>query len=87
MLDGHTDPIFEVSRFGCSAEVVKDGKAVWGPGSITQAEQRRDCLEHEARFKSRGCITCGDTFMSEGAHHRMCNRCRKMGASADMIAI
>jgi DNA-binding MarR family transcriptional regulator len=26
--------------------------------------------------KIRPCMTCGNEFLSEGAHHRMCNACR-----------
>lgn len=33
-------------------------------------------LAYEARTTARKCLGCGDEFRSEGAHHRMCNRCR-----------
>ena len=48
---------------------------------IAQAENKLDTLERQARRKRRKCITCSDQFMSEGAHHRMCAKCRS-GASA-----
>ncbi|MEM9782147.1 MAG: hypothetical protein AAF899_06695 [Pseudomonadota bacterium] len=33
-----------------------------------------------ATKKRRNCMTCGKTFMSEGAHNRMCTSCRKKGS-------
>jgi Zn finger protein HypA/HybF involved in hydrogenase expression len=33
-------------------------------------------IAYEARTTARNCLGCGDEFRSEGAHHRMCNRCR-----------
>ena len=33
-------------------------------------------IAYEARTTARKCLGCGDEFRSEGAHHRMCNRCR-----------
>lgn len=74
-------PCFEIERFGSQAVVVKDGVEVWGPGPIAQAENKLDTLERQARRKRRKCMTCSDQFMSEGAHHRMCAKCRS-GASA-----
>jgi hypothetical protein len=32
--------------------------------------------EELAQLKARDCMTCGAEFLSEGAHHRMCTRCR-----------
>ena len=29
-----------------------------------------------ARYTSRACLRCGNTFASEGAHNRLCNPCR-----------
>lgn len=54
-------------------------------GSKTQAETRIDALENEARregHKRRPCITCGASFLSEGAHNRMCNGCRSHSAES-----
>jgi len=73
--------VIEVERFGALAVVTKDGVEVWGPGPIAQAENKADTLERQARRKRRKCMTCSDQFMSEGAHHRMCAKCRS-GASA-----
>lgn len=33
-------------------------------------------VAYEAKTTVRKCLGCGDEFRSEGAHHRMCNRCR-----------
>ncbi|HEY9163462.1 MAG TPA: hypothetical protein VIN57_02540, partial [Magnetovibrio sp.] len=32
-------------------------------------------VAYEAKTTARKCLGCGDEFRSEGAHHRMCNRC------------
>lgn len=37
-------------------------------------EQQR--AEYEANTTARKCLNCGEEFRSEGAHHRLCNRCR-----------
>ena len=73
--------VFKVDRRGCRAVVTKDSDVVWGPGGFVQAERERDDLERQARRKLRNCMTCGGEFMSQGAHHRMCNRCRSTVAS------
>jgi len=31
---------------------------------------------YEAKTTARNCLGCGQEFRSEGAHHRMCSRCR-----------
>jgi len=33
-------------------------------------------VAYEAKTTARKCLGCGEEFRSEGAHHRMCNRCR-----------
>ena len=73
---------FEMVRSGRNWRVMQGGECVYGPVTHRpDAEKMRDELERKARFKQRKCITCRDNFMSEGAHHRMCARCRA-GASA-----
>jgi len=37
-------------------------------------EQNR--IAYESVTVARKCLNCADTFRSEGAHHRLCNRCR-----------
>ena len=50
----------------------------------SRAEAEAWAARHEGKLPSnrqakvRGCITCGTSFLSEGAHHRMCNGCRAM---------
>lgn len=68
--------VFKVERFGAMAVVTQDGVEVWGPGQIAQAENKRETLARQARRTRRACLTCGTQFMSEGAHHRMCAKCR-----------
>lgn len=33
-------------------------------------------LERQSREQARACLTCGETFVSEGPHNRLCSRCR-----------
>lgn len=35
--------------------------------------------------KPRNCLRCQAEFLSEGAHHRMCDRCRSVTLGRDMI--
>lgn len=39
-------------------------------------------LDAEKRKGPRACITCGDEFLSEGVHNRMCSCCRRSGGDA-----
>lgn len=63
---------------------VFDGQArVSGLMSRAHAETRMEAIERERRIKRRPCLSCGDPFLSEGAHHRLCNRCRGRSGEAD----
>jgi hypothetical protein len=42
------------------------------------AAQQAAKLPSNRQAKERGCITCGTSFLSQGAHHRMCGDCRAM---------
>lgn len=48
--------------------------------SMAEAEARLLVIEAErarkARLRERPCLSCGTAFLSEGPHHRMCQRCR-----------
>lgn len=79
--------VFTIKRYGAQAVILKDGEEVWGPGRLSLAQERKDVLERQARRKRRKCMTCDNHFMSEGAHHRMCARCRNVGASAETGAV
>lgn len=70
---------FEVIGSGVSYMVAgPDGTKVGGPYyNHDQAENAREEFERRAKIKERPCMTCGDLFMSEGAHNRMCDPCRK----------
>lgn len=35
----------------------------------------------QSRCKERACLRCGDMFLSEGPHNRMCNPCRHHGSA------
>jgi len=40
----------------------------------TRAES---CAKRRETYQERSCMTCGETFTSEGAHHRVCDRCKE----------
>lgn len=41
----------------------------------------RQQRERDRKSKVRPCLTCGQTFKSEGAHNRMCDGCRSRARS------
>jgi hypothetical protein len=38
-------------------------------------------MQRAAKARSRACLCCGTSFLSEGAHHRMCTDCRAKAAA------
>ena len=53
----------------------------FSPGKLAQREKiaearERHRIEYEAITTVRNCLACGEEFRSEGAHHRLCSRCR-----------
>lgn len=61
------------------------GERVSGPyGSKGSAETNRYARQCQADAKARRgprpCLCCGIEIQSEGPHHRMCTRCRTIGA-------
>lgn len=45
--------------------------------SKERAEAAGDRLAKKKRQTSRPCISCTDSFASEGPHNRMCDPCRR----------
>ena len=41
------------------------------------AGQRNRMLKRSAGKQQRPCLCCGDKFLSEGAHNRLCDPCRR----------
>lgn len=41
------------------------------------ADRMREALERKAARRRRPCLRCRKPFVSEGAHNRMCDMCRK----------
>lgn len=63
---------------------VRAGYSVSLNDSVLQVHSHRgaalqaiDVARRRAAQRPRACITCGNSFMSEGAHHRMCDKCRR----------
>lgn len=67
---------FEVKREGFGYWVLENGVTVEGPYSHQVAEEACTRLQREASMEERNCMTCGEKFMSEGIHNRMCRNCR-----------
>ncbi len=65
---------------GQSWVIVHDGRAVSRHYRCHHvATARMAGLERQLAapsFRRRACLSCGTAFTSEGAHHRMCDRCR-----------
>ena len=79
--------VIEVTSCGRGAVILRDGRQVWGPGYRDLAEFRADQMRKAARRIGRRCLTCGTGVLSDGAHHRMCDTCRQVGATAEDTAI
>lgn len=77
-----------------TVERVKGGYGVFDRGiqqgatdrAHSSAQDRLEMLERKAGMKTRRCITCQAQFHSEGAHNRMCQKCRTR-ATHDMAVI
>lgn len=70
-------PNFAIVRQRGGFVVCKDGEVCYGPNTQERAEQALERQERAARLKSRNCMTCHESFTSEGPQHRMCYRCRR----------
>lgn len=70
--------VFTVEGSGCAIYVMQGRKAVAGPyHTYDLAEEARERAERKARCRVRPCLRCRAEFESEGAHNRMCPRCRE----------
>lgn len=49
--------------------------------SIPRARGRGGYVAHPNQRKRRPCMCCGTEFISEGAHNRLCCRCRSLDIS------
>lgn len=67
---------FEIVRKQGAYFVQKDGEVVHGPACLARAEDALEKLERKARQRTRKCLTCSTSFLSDGPHNRMCNYCR-----------
>lgn len=63
--------------------VDSDGRQLSTPQKRAVAETTRDkkqaALDAKAKRGPRACMCCRATFMSDGIHHRLCDRCRRGG--------
>lgn len=56
-----------------------DGHALSGPaGSFDMAMSIAENALKQRAKRSRPCLCCSQTFLSEGPHNRMCDNCRTL---------
>jgi len=70
---------------------LNDWRIRWADGSLSRrygtqdlAIDGREAVIRQARARRRPCLTCGADMLSEGTHHRMCDRCRS-GDAAERV--
>lgn len=69
---------FTVRGCGRSFSVFCDNTEIAGPFvSRNHALERLEKEKRRTRQKSRHCITCGQSFLSDGPGNRMCDKCRE----------
>jgi hypothetical protein len=80
----------KVLRWGAAGYAVFDGNTRLS-GEIkdpNEAALRADRLAKKAQRQKRSCLCCAHPFLSEGAHNRLCDRCRNTSDTFDLgIAI
>jgi len=69
----------------------ENGTTHSGPFTLhNAAENERRKLQlaanQRAKIGPRPCITCGNTFQSEGSHNRMCSLCRHQSEAFSGVA-
>jgi len=55
--------------------------------SLERAKARAIALAEQGTYRMRKCMCCPTTFLSEGAHHRMCNVCRQNAGASFELAV
>lgn len=68
---------FSVTRRAHQWAVMDGDKLVKGFGHKIAAEECAERLDRAQRQRPRRCLTCGQPFISEGPHNRMCAACRQ----------
>lgn len=73
--------LMEIRGSGHSWAIYHQGRKVQDLfGGMSQVEARAHNLEKAAKpRKTRACLTCRQSFESEGPHNRMCDDCRNQG--------
>lgn len=75
---------YQVRRVGGGHVVIDpDGKQVRGPyRGNDEAQEVCDVMQRRhdrQQMRKRPCMCCRREFISEGAHHRLCDECRRSG--------
>ena len=65
---------YSVRTFGGGYAVFRDGVRVSGSNDWGNAHKIAERMAKP--LTPRACLRCRDEFQSEGAHHRMCGKCR-----------
>lgn len=74
-LGGH-DRAYRICATGLATAGFDEARVLHHPYGHIDADDDYPVKEEPKPMKARPCLTCQRTFMSEGAHHRMCDSCR-----------
>lgn len=53
--------------------------------ALTSLGRAKSAAAKTARCRERACMTCGQKFLSEGFHNRLCRSCRHRGQDLDPV--
>ena len=67
---------YTVRTWGGGYAVFRGDERVSGINHYGAAHDMAEKLTKAQPLRERACLRCKDTFLSEGAHHRMCAKCR-----------
>lgn len=74
-----TAPAMRIVRRDYAYFVESDaGETLHGPACHARSLAALERLQLAARQRDRSCLTCGQTFLSEGPGHRMCTSCTSL---------
>lgn len=74
-------PSVDVLGSGQAWQVLKNGQPLpvryWSHDAAWMAAERIVRGWRRSSWTNRRCLTCNHAFLSQGAHHRMCDACRR----------
>lgn len=64
-----------------------DGVRISSWSGLRAAEAKLDEIAASGKYKNRKCLSCPVVFLSEGAHHRMCDQHRRQSSGSFELAL